>query len=86
MSEPARVLHARLHLLDRQVVRESDDRLLCKVDDLEVQPGDRPYVTAILSGPLALGPRLGGLPGWLMTETGPPRSGGRSGPGRTASR
>ncbi|WP_051761296.1 hypothetical protein [Microbispora rosea] len=69
MSEPARVLHARLHLLDRQVVRESDDRLLCKVDDLEVRPGDRPYVTAILSGPLALGPRLGGLPGWLMTET-----------------
>ncbi|MEV7806248.1 hypothetical protein AB0O28_25210 [Microbispora sp. NPDC088329] len=69
MSEPARVLHARLHLLDRQVVRESDDRLLCKVDDLEVRPGDRPYVTAILSGPLALGPRLGGLPGWLMTQT-----------------
>ncbi|MFG1863830.1 hypothetical protein [Microbispora bryophytorum] len=69
MSEPARVLHARLHLLDRQVVRESDDRLLCKVDDLEVRPGDRPYVTAILSGPLALGPRLGGLPGWLMSET-----------------
>ncbi|MEU6409921.1 hypothetical protein [Microbispora sp. NPDC046933] len=63
------MLHARLHLLDRQVVRESDDRLLCKVDDLEVRPGDRPYVTAILSGPLALGPRLGGLPGWLMTET-----------------
>ncbi|WP_208868651.1 hypothetical protein [Microbispora triticiradicis] len=69
MNEHARVLHARLHLLDRQVVRESDDRLLCKVDDLEVRPGDRPYVTAILSGPLALGPRLGGLPGWLMTET-----------------
>ncbi|MGW5262954.1 hypothetical protein ACWEQG_18420 [Microbispora sp. NPDC004025] len=69
MTETARVLHARLHLLDRQVVRESDDRLLCKVDDLEMRPGDRPYVTAILSGPLALGPRIGGLPGWLMTET-----------------
>lgn len=69
MSEPARVLHARLHLLDRQVVRDRDGRLLCKVDDLEVRPGDRPYVTAILSGPLALGPRVGGVPGWLITQT-----------------
>ncbi|WP_061296462.1 hypothetical protein [Herbidospora cretacea] len=59
----ARVLHAHLHLLDRQVVR-GDGRLLCKVDDLEIDDG---YVTAILSGPLALGPRVGGVIGRVMT-------------------
>ncbi|MFC6083529.1 hypothetical protein [Sphaerisporangium aureirubrum] len=65
----ARTLHAHLHLLDRQVVRTTDGRLLCKVDDLEIEPGDAPYVTAILSGPLALGPRVGGVIGRLMTGT-----------------
>ncbi|TKK89357.1 hypothetical protein FDA94_10555 [Herbidospora galbida] len=63
-----RVLHAHLHLLDRQVVR-ADGRLLCKVDDLEIEPGEAPYVTAILAGPLALGPRVGGVVGRLMTGT-----------------
>ncbi|NAS20800.1 hypothetical protein GT755_03770 [Herbidospora sp. NEAU-GS84] len=61
-----RVLHAHLHLLDRQVVR-ADGRLLCKVDDLEIEWGEVPYVTAILAGPLALGPRVGGVIGRLMT-------------------
>ncbi|MFI6791740.1 hypothetical protein ACIBG4_30870 [Nonomuraea sp. NPDC050383] len=61
----AREIHAGLHLLDRQVVRVSTGRLVCKVDDLELT-GDPPYVTAILAGPLALGPRLGGIPGRLM--------------------
>ncbi|MFI6316634.1 hypothetical protein ACIBG8_03905 [Nonomuraea sp. NPDC050556] len=64
----AREIHAGLHLLDRQVVRASTGRLVCKVDDLELA-GERPYVSAILAGPLALGPRLGGLPGKLMTAT-----------------
>nr|WP_062330950.1 hypothetical protein [Herbidospora sakaeratensis] len=63
-----RVLHAHLHLFDRQVVR-ADGRLLCKVDDLETEPGEAPYVTAILAGPLALGPRVGGVAGRLMTGT-----------------
>ncbi|MCT9933527.1 hypothetical protein N5079_25260 [Planotetraspora sp. A-T 1434] len=64
----ARTLHAQLHLLDRQVVRAGDDRLLCKVDDLELGADDHgtPYVTAILAGPLALGPRIGGVLGWLI--------------------
>ncbi|GAA3446246.1 hypothetical protein [Planomonospora venezuelensis] len=64
----ARVIHALLHLLDRQVVREGDGRLLCKADDLELASGEdgRPYVTAILAGPLALGPRVGGVPGRMM--------------------
>ncbi|MDP9867894.1 MULTISPECIES: hypothetical protein [Streptosporangium] len=64
----ARVIHALLHLLDRQVMREDDEHLLCKVDDLELAlDGDgRPYVTAVLAGPLALGPRVGGVPGRLM--------------------
>lgn len=56
-----------LHLLDRQVV-DPDGRPVCKVDDLEMQLDDagRPYITAILCGPLALAPRLGGrLGGWL---------------------
>ncbi len=64
-----RVLHAHLHLLDRQVVRAADGRLLCKVDDLEIEAGETPYITAILAGPLALGERLGGVIGRLMTGT-----------------
>ncbi|MFC8492034.1 hypothetical protein ACFUJU_14850 [Streptomyces sp. NPDC057235] len=52
---------ARFHLLDRQVV-DQDDRPVCKVDDLELEPDadGRPVVTAILVGPAALAPRLGG--------------------------
>ena len=65
-GEP-RVLDLRLHLLDRQVV-DPDVRLLGKVDDLELaeQPDGTLVVTALLSGPLALAPRLGGrLGGWV---------------------
>jgi sporulation protein YlmC with PRC-barrel domain len=67
----ARILHAQLHLLDRQVVRADDGRLVCKVDDLEMalDEHDRPYVTAILAGPLALGPRIGGVLGRLIVAT-----------------
>ena len=57
------VIDAALELLDRQLV-DSDDSLAGKVDDLELTPSeDDPhvlYVTAILSGPGALGPRLPG--------------------------
>ncbi|MFF5205792.1 hypothetical protein [Streptosporangium sp. NPDC000396] len=64
----ARRLHAQLHLLDRQVVHARDGRLICKVDDLELEsePDGRPYISAILAGPLALGPRIGGTVGRMM--------------------
>ncbi len=62
-----RVIDRHLHLLDRQVV-DPDGRMVCKVDDLELELDERgrPYVTAILLGPRALGPRLGGRLGrWV---------------------
>ncbi|MGA5499275.1 hypothetical protein ACPCSP_33685 [Streptomyces cinereoruber] len=56
-----RAYSARFHLLDRQVV-DGDDRPVCKVDDLELEPDPDgpPRVTAVLVGPAALAPRLGG--------------------------
>jgi hypothetical protein len=47
-----RVLHAGLHLLDRQL-RARDGELCGKVDDLEIERRDDGtwYVTAILTGP-----------------------------------
>ena len=57
------VIDAALELLDRQLI-DSDDALAGKVDDLELTPSEDDshvlYVTAILSGPGALGPRLPG--------------------------
>jgi hypothetical protein len=67
-----RELDLQLHLLDRQV-QDPDRRMICKVDDLELELGadGRPYVTAILAGPRALGPRLGGRLGrWLAAVAG----------------
>jgi sporulation protein YlmC with PRC-barrel domain len=63
-----RRLDLHLQLLDRQVV-DQDGKLVCKVDDLEleVDEGGQPYVTAILAGPRALGPRLGGRLGRWVT-------------------
>lgn len=58
-----------LHLLDRQV-QDPDGNAVCKVDDLELtvpDDGAPPYVSAILCGPQALAPRIGGLTGrWLL--------------------
>lgn len=71
MAEGRR-LDLHLHLLDRQV-QDSDGRMVCKVDDLEleVDASGRPYVTAILAGPRALGPRLGGRLGrWVAAIAG----------------
>lgn len=62
-----RRLDLHLQLLDRQV-QDPDGRLICKIDDLELELDEtgRPYVTAILVGPRALGPRLGGRLGrWV---------------------
>jgi hypothetical protein len=55
------VLDAGLALLDRQIL-DCEGRPIAKVDDLEVafDSGGRPYIAAILCGPGAAGPRIGG--------------------------
>ncbi len=64
-----RELDVALSLLDRQVV-DPDRRMVCNVDDVELtlpEDGGAPYVSAILAGPAALAPRLGGLLGrWIL--------------------
>lgn len=64
-----RVVDMALHLLDRQVV-DPAEHLVCNVDDLELtvpDGGGAPYVSAILAGPAAMSPRLGGLLGrWVL--------------------
>jgi sporulation protein YlmC with PRC-barrel domain len=54
-------LDAVLHLLDRQVI-DTDDLLVCKVDDVELTVFDDGVlgVTGLLVGPAALVPRYGG--------------------------
>jgi hypothetical protein len=58
-----------LHLLDRQVQDPNGDAV-CKVDDVELDvpdDGGPPFVSALLCGPQALAPRIGGLLGrWLL--------------------
>lgn len=65
-----RMLHAQLQLLDRQVVSGHSRRMLCKVDDVEIDVTEdgTPYVSALLSGPAALGPRMPGLLGRIITS------------------
>jgi sporulation protein YlmC with PRC-barrel domain len=61
-------LDAQFHLLDRQII-DSEDRMVAKVDDLELTErfDGRLEVTALLTGPGALGPRLGGRLGeWTV--------------------
>jgi len=60
-------LDAQLNLLDRQVI-DSHGRLVAKVDDVELHEvqGDL-VVSGLLTGPGALGPRLGGAPGAVTT-------------------
>ena len=65
---PDEFFDLRLRLLDRQVV-DRDGGLICKVDDVEfARTDDGGYVvTALLAGPLALGPRLPGRLGrWTV--------------------
>jgi len=65
---PGRRYDAALHLLDRQII-DPDGRLIAKVDDLELTQREdgQLAVTAILTGPGALGPRLGGRLGhWVV--------------------
>jgi len=55
-----RSLWAALHLLDRQLI-DREDRMCGNVDDVEIEIDDdgRAYVSALLSGPGTLAPRLG---------------------------
>jgi sporulation protein YlmC with PRC-barrel domain len=46
-----RVLHAQLHLLDRQLIDQATGELLGKVDDVELDlDADPPVVSALISG------------------------------------
>jgi hypothetical protein len=57
-----RIVHADLHLLDRQIISKSTGHLVAKVDDLELDlDAPMPHVAALLTGPGAWGPRLRGL-------------------------
>jgi sporulation protein YlmC with PRC-barrel domain len=71
MTGAARILDLHLHLLDRQVI-DPAGRFVCKVDDVEldIDESGRPFVTAILAGPRALGPRLGGRLGRWVSAIG----------------
>jgi hypothetical protein len=67
-SVDGRRYDAALHLLDRQIV-DPDDRPVANVDDLELSENEEGalVVTALLTGPGALGPRLGGRIGtWTV--------------------
>lgn len=67
-DDPGQAFDLRLRLLDHQVV-DLDGGLVCKVDDVEFGRGEDGtwHVTALLSGPLALGPRLPGRLGrWVV--------------------
>lgn len=77
-----RRLDAYLDLMDHQVV-DHDGRMLAKVDDLELEERDdgRLYLAGLLTGPGALGPRLGGALGEIVRRTWS-RLSGRSEPAR----
>jgi len=63
-------MDAYYELMDRQIL-DHDGRMIGKVDDVELEQrdDDRLYVTALLSGPGALGPRFGGALGTIVTST-----------------
>jgi sporulation protein YlmC with PRC-barrel domain len=81
MTEPG-MLDANLNLMDRQIL-SNDGRMLGNVDDVELEQRDDGglYVTALLSGPGALGPRLGGGLGTIV-RTSWERLSGRHEPAR----
>jgi hypothetical protein len=75
---------AALHFLDRQLI-DPDGRLVGKVDDLELAQREdgRLVVTALLIGPAALGPRIGGHLGqWIVAVWHRLRPDARPQPGR----
>jgi hypothetical protein len=75
---------AALHLLDRQIL-DPDGRFVAKVDDVELTEREdgQLVVSAILTGPGALGPRLGGRLGhWVVAIWARLRSDSDPSPGR----
>jgi len=63
------VFHAQLQLLDHQIISRRDGRLIAKVDDLDLHIApDGAYVSHLLTGPAALGPRFPGLLGKAVTS------------------
>ncbi|HET8719227.1 MAG TPA: hypothetical protein VFM50_15920 [Nocardioidaceae bacterium] len=70
MSDPTprEPFNANEDLLDRQIL-DKDGLMVAKVDDVEIEQLDdgRVVVTGLLTGPGALGPRLGGFLGALTT-------------------
>lgn len=78
----AGTIDGHLELLDRQVI-DHDGRMLGKVDDVEMEEREdgRIVVTALLTGPGALGPRLGGALATIVTGSWA-RLSGRSAPAR----
>ena len=81
MAAAGREYDAALNLLDRQVVGP-DGLAVAKVDDVELEAGENGelWVAAILTGPAALGPRIGGALGRTMVGAARRLSG--RGPGR----
>ena len=79
---PPGAIDGYLELLDRQVL-DHDGRMIGKVDDVEMEEREdgRLYVTALLSGPGALGPRLDGALATFVTSTWA-RLSGRGAPAR----
>lgn len=70
MTDDHQTIDGYLELLDRQIL-DSDGRMVGKVDDVELEQrdDDRIYVTGVLCGPGALGPRLGGALGTIVTSS-----------------
>jgi sporulation protein YlmC with PRC-barrel domain len=62
-------LDALYQLLDRQIL-DNEGRMVGKVDDVELEERDdgRLAISALLTGPGALGHRLGGAPGALAVR------------------
>ena len=69
---------AMLSLLDRQIVGPGGGEL-AKVDDVELETGENGelWVSALLAGPAALGPRIGGFLGRWMVGISNRLTGGR---------
>ena len=70
MTTTRGTIDAHLELLDRQIL-DSDGYLVGKVDDVELEQRDdgRIYVTGLLTGPGALGPRFRGALGTIVAST-----------------
>jgi sporulation protein YlmC with PRC-barrel domain len=70
MNQSRRAIDAHLELLDRQIL-DHDGMMVGKVDDVELEQREdgRIYVTGLLCGPGALGPRFGGAFGAIVRDT-----------------